>query len=165
MSIARSRAYLFSLSEGFKDTCDFHIHLPENATPKDGPSAGVGLCLALLSSLTSIKLRADVASTGEVTLRGGVLPVGGIKEKLLAAHREGIGTVLIPKDNVVDLDRVPENVKDSLRIIPISKIEQALRHCLVDMPKEVNLNNFSGLVHRSDIPRTPKPEGAEGARV
>jgi ATP-dependent Lon protease len=99
---------------------DVHIHVPEGATPKDGPSAGIGMCAALVSALTKIPARSSVAMTGEITLRGEVLPIGGLKEKLLAAHRGGIETVLIPADNEKDLAEIPKNIKDKLNIVPSS---------------------------------------------
>ena len=110
---------------------DFHIHVPEGATPKDGPSAGVALCVSLVSAITNIKVRKDIAMTGEITLSGKILPIGGLKEKLLAALRGGIKTVLIPDENKKDLKEMPKEVLDKLRIMPISHIRQALDECLV----------------------------------
>ena len=147
LSIVRSRAYIFNIDPEFARKHDFHIHIPEGATPKDGPSAGVGICIALLSSLASIPVRAHVAMTGEVNLRGLVMPVGGIKEKLLAAHREGVKTVLIPNDNISDLSKVPNKVKESLSIIPVSRIEEVIRLALADIPDSINLKDFTGLQH------------------
>ena len=147
LSIVRSRAYIFNIDPDFARKHDFHIHIPEGATPKDGPSAGVGICIALLSSLASIPVRAHVAMTGEVNLRGLVMPVGGIKEKLLAAHREGVKTVLIPNDNISDLSKVPEKVKESLSIIPVSRIEEVIRLALAEIPDSINLKDFTGLQH------------------
>ena len=147
LSIVRSRAYIFNIDPEFARKHDFHIHIPEGATPKDGPSAGVGICIALLSSLASIPVRAHVAMTGEVNLRGLVMPVGGIKEKLLAAHREGVKTVLIPNDNISDLSKVPEKVKESLSIIPVSRIEEVIRLALAEIPDSINLKDFTGLQH------------------
>ena len=112
-----------------------HIHVPEGATPKDGPSAGIGMCTALISSLTEIPVKANVAMTGEITLRGEVLPIGGLKEKLLAAHRGGIETVIIPKDNEKDLVEIPKNIKDKLDIIPVKWIDQVLEIALEKMPE------------------------------
>ena len=147
LSIVRSRAYIFNIDADFAKKYDFHIHIPEGATPKDGPSAGIGICIALLSSLASIPVRANVAMTGEVNLRGLVMPVGGIKEKLLAAHREGVKTVLIPNDNISDLAKVPTKVKESLSIIPVSRIEEVIRLALTEVPDSVNLKDFTGLQH------------------
>ena len=112
-----------------------HIHVPEGATPKDGPSAGIGMCSALISSLTEIPVKANVAMTGEITLRGEVLPIGGLKEKLLAAHRGGIETVIIPKDNEKDLVEIPKNIKDKLDIIPVKWIDEVLEIALEKMPE------------------------------
>ena len=119
MSVVRSRAKRLGIPEDFYEKKDIHIHLPEGATPKDGPSAGIGLTTALVSVLTGIPARADVAMTGEITLRGEVLAIGGLKEKLLAAHRGGIKTVLIPESNVKDLVDIPENIKSHLQIHPV----------------------------------------------
>jgi ATP-dependent Lon protease len=111
-----------------------HIHVPEGATPKDGPSAGVGMCTALISALTKIPVRSDVAMTGEITLRGEVLPIGGLKEKLLAAHRGGITTVLIPDDNTKDLAEIPDNIKEKLDIRSVKWIDEVLQVALTHMP-------------------------------
>jgi ATP-dependent Lon protease len=119
---------------GFKPTAfekkDIHVHVPEGATPKDGPSAGVGMVTAIVSVLTGIPVRKDVAMTGEITLRGRVLPIGGLKEKLLAAMRGGIKTVLVPKDNEKDLAEIPDNVKKALEIIPVTSVEEVLERAL-----------------------------------
>jgi len=109
--------------------------LPEGATPKDGPSAGIGICTAMVSILTGIPVRADVAMTGEITLRGEVLPIGGLKEKLLAAHRGGIKTVLIPEENLKDLADIPDNVKNRLEIVPVKWIDQVLELALEHPPE------------------------------
>jgi ATP-dependent Lon protease len=109
--------------------------VPEGATPKDGPSAGIGMCTALVSALTKIPVRADVAMTGEITLRGEVLPIGGLKEKLLAAQRGGIRTVLIPDENVKDLAEIPDNIKGKLQIKPVKWIDEVLQLALKDMPQ------------------------------
>ena len=108
-----------------------HVHVPEGATPKDGPSAGVAMAMAIVSVLTGIPVRKDIAMTGEITLRGRVLPIGGLKEKLLAALRSGVKTVLIPQENEKDLAEVPENVKSELEIIPVSTVDEVLAHALV----------------------------------
>jgi ATP-dependent Lon protease len=135
MSVVRSRAKRLGIAEDFYEKKDIHIHLPEGATPKDGPSAGIGLTTALVSVLTGIPARADVAMTGEITLRGEVLPIGGLKEKLLAAHRGGIKTVLIPEANVKDLVDIPENIKNHLQIHPVKWIDQVLELALERMPQ------------------------------
>ncbi len=135
MSVVRSRAKRLGIAEDFYEKKDIHIHLPEGATPKDGPSAGIGLTVALVSVLTGIPARADVAMTGEITLRGEVLPIGGLKEKLLAAHRGGIKTVLIPEANVKDLVDIPENIKNHLQIHPVKWIDQVLELALESMPQ------------------------------
>ncbi len=137
MTVVRSRAPLLGIDDEFHQKHDVHIHVPEGATPKDGPSAGVGMCTALVSALTEIPVRADVAMTGEITLRGEVLPIGGLKEKLLAAHRGGITKVLIPSDNEKDLAEIPKNIKDKLTIVPVKWIDAVLEHALVHMPLPV----------------------------
>jgi len=134
MTVVRSRAAALGLDDDFYQTKDVHIHVPEGATPKDGPSAGIGMCTALASALTEIPVRADVAMTGEITLRGEVLPIGGLKEKLLAAHRGGIKTVLIPKDNERDLVEMPKNIKQNLDIRPVQWIDEVLDIALAETP-------------------------------
>ena len=139
MSVVRSRAAKLGIAEDFYEKKDIHIHLPEGATPKDGPSAGIGLTTALVSVLTGIPARADVAMTGEITLRGEVLPIGGLKEKLLAAHRGGIKTVLIPESNVKDLVEIPDNIKNNLQIHPVKWIDQVLELALERMPHPLEI--------------------------
>ncbi|KTC77027.1 ATP-dependent protease La [Legionella brunensis] len=134
MTVVRSRAKSFGLQDDFYDKNDFHVHVPEGATPKDGPSAGIGMCTALVSALTQIPVRADVAMTGEITLRGQVLPIGGLKEKLLAAHRGGIKHVIIPEENRKDLEEIPDNVLKKLTIHPVKTIEQVLELALQRSP-------------------------------
>ena len=124
MTVVRSKADSINLPTDFFEKHDFHVHVPEGATPKDGPSAGVGMCTALISVITKIPVRADVAMTGEITLRGGVLAIGGLKEKLLAAHRGGIGHVIIPADNKKDLVDIPEKVLKKLKVHPVETIDQ-----------------------------------------
>jgi ATP-dependent Lon protease len=131
----RNRSERLGINPEFYQKHDIHIHLPEGATPKDGPSAGVGICTAIVSMLTGIPVRADVAMTGEITLRGEVLPIGGLKEKLLAAHRGGIKTVLIPEENVKDLVEIPDNIKNKLDIQPIKWIDTALELALERKPE------------------------------
>ena len=134
-TIVRSRAKSLGIDEEFHQKHDLHVHVPEGATPKDGPSAGVGMTTALVSALTQIPVKANVAMTGEITLRGEVLPIGGLKEKLLAAHRGGIATVIIPEENSKDLVEIPKNIKEKLNIIPVKWIDQVLEIALEKMPK------------------------------
>jgi ATP-dependent Lon protease len=134
MTIVRSRAASLGIEEEFYQNNDIHIHVPEGATPKDGPSAGVGMCTALVSALTQIPVKATVAMTGEITLRGEVLPIGGLKEKLLAAHRGGIKTVLIPEENRRDLTDIPANIQEQLDIKPVQWIDDVLKVALQHMP-------------------------------
>ena len=137
MTVVRSRADKWRINSDFYEKRDIHLHVPEGATPKDGPSAGIAMCTALVSSLTGNPVRADVAMTGEVTLRGEVLPIGGLKEKLLAAHRGGIKRVLIPKENERDLEEIPDNVKQDLAIYPVRWIEEVLELALEHPPEGV----------------------------
>jgi ATP-dependent Lon protease len=134
LTVVRSRAVALGISDDFHEKYDIHIHVPEGATPKDGPSAGVGMCTGLVSALTGIPVRADVAMTGEITLRGRVLPIGGLKEKLLAAHRGGIKTVIIPEENVRDLKEIPDNIKEALEICPATWIDEVLDIALAYPP-------------------------------
>ena len=133
----RSRAVDFGIEPPLFDRRDIHVHVPEGATPKDGPSAGIGMATAIISTMTGIPVRRDVAMTGEVTLRGRVLPIGGLKEKLLAALRGGIKTVLIPEENAKDIAEVPDSVKNGLEIIPVSRMDQVLQHALVRVPEPI----------------------------
>jgi len=133
-TVVRSRSKVLGIEADFHQTLDVHIHVPEGATPKDGPSAGVGMCAALVSAITNIPVRSDVAMTGEITLRGEVLPIGGLKEKLLAAHRGGISTVVIPQENEKDLAEIPKNIKDKLDIVPVRWIDEVLQVSLQHMP-------------------------------
>jgi ATP-dependent Lon protease len=135
MTVVRSRAQNLGLEPDFYQKLDIHLHVPEGATPKDGPSAGIGMCTALVSALTRIPVKSDVAMTGEITLRGEVLPIGGLKEKLLAAHRGGITTVLIPVDNQKDLVEIPDNIKGNLTIKPVKWIDEVLAIALAEQPK------------------------------
>jgi ATP-dependent Lon protease len=135
LTVVRSRSQKLGIAEEFYQKNDIHIHLPEGATPKDGPSAGIGICTAMVSVLSGIPVRADVAMTGEITLRGEVLPIGGLKEKLLAAHRGGIKTVLIPEENVKDLSEIPDNIKNRLDIHPVKWIDQVLDLALERKPQ------------------------------
>jgi ATP-dependent Lon protease len=145
MTVVRSRAQVLGVAPDFTDKNDLHIHVPEGATPKDGPSAGIAMCTALVSVLTDIPVKADVAMTGEITLRGEVLKIGGLKEKLLAAHRGGIKTVLIPIDNERDLKEIPDNIKADLTIIPVKWIDQVLEVALQHMPKPFTDEEYEAL--------------------
>ena len=138
MTVARSRSDVLGIDPAFYQKNDVHIHVPEGATPKDGPSAGIGMCTALVSALTKIPVRSNVAMTGEITLRGEVLPIGGLKEKLLAAHRGGIDTVLIPKENEKDLTEIPENIKEDLKIISVRWIDEVLAVALQRLPEPLS---------------------------
>jgi ATP-dependent Lon protease len=134
LSVVRNRSKMLGIADDFYQKTDIHIHLPEGATPKDGPSAGIAICTAIVSILTGIPVRADVAMTGEITLRGEVLPIGGLKEKLLAAHRGGIKHVLIPQENVKDLTEIPDNIKSKLEIHPVKWIDQVIDFALESKP-------------------------------
>jgi ATP-dependent Lon protease len=137
-TVVRSRASILGIKPDFYEKADIHIHVPEGAVKKDGPSAGVGMTTAIVSALTKIPVRADVAMTGEITLRGEVLPIGGLKEKLLAAHRGEIKIVLIPKENEKDLTEIPNNIKQKLEIIPVQWIDEVLEVALVNMPEPLD---------------------------
>ncbi len=139
-SYVRSRAIDFGIEPPMFEKRDIHVHVPEGATPKDGPSAGVAMVTAIVSVMTGIAVRKDVAMTGEITLRGRVLPIGGLKEKLLAALRGGIKRVLIPEDNAKDLADIPENVKNGLDIVPVARMDEVLKHALVRVPVAIEWN-------------------------
>ncbi|WP_438969861.1 endopeptidase La [Methylophaga sp.] len=149
-TVVRARSTEWGISEDFLQNHDLHVHVPEGATPKDGPSAGVGMCTALLSAITGIPVRANVAMTGEITLRGEVLAIGGLKEKLLAAHRGGIDTVLIPHDNIKDLKEIPDNVKQGLEIKPVRWINEVLEVALQHMPEGAESSDEAGKVIASE---------------
>jgi len=134
-SVVRSRARRLGITDEMFEKRDIHIHVPDGATPKDGPSAGAAMTTAFVSALTGIPVRADVAMTGEITLRGEVTAIGGLKEKLLAAHRGGIKTVLIPEENVKDLAEIPENVKSQIEIVPVKWIDKVLEVALERLPQ------------------------------
>jgi ATP-dependent Lon protease len=136
-SFVRSRAVAFGIEPPLFDRRDIHVHVPEGATPKDGPSAGVAMVTAIVSVMTGIPVRRDVAMTGEITLRGRVLPIGGLKEKLLAAARGGIKTVLIPEENEKDLSEISETIKKNLEIIPVSRMDEVLARALVRKPEPI----------------------------
>jgi ATP-dependent Lon protease len=145
LTVVRSRSQVLGVAPDFIDNHDIHIHVPEGATPKDGPSAGIAMCTTLVSVLTNIPVKADVAMTGEITLRGQVLKIGGLKEKLLAAHRGGIKTVLIPQDNERDLKDIPDNIKADLKIIPVRWIDQVLEVALQHMPTPFTDEEYQAL--------------------
>jgi ATP-dependent Lon protease len=136
-SYARSRSHALGVKPDTFEKVDIHIHVPEGATPKDGPSAGIAMATSIVSVLTKIPVAASVAMTGEVTLRGRVLPIGGLKEKLLAALRGGLKTVIIPKENEKDLAEIPDNVKKGLAIVPVATVDEVLRLALVRMPEPI----------------------------
>jgi ATP-dependent Lon protease len=152
LSVVRGRARKLGLTDDFYQKNDIHIHLPEGATPKDGPSAGVGICTAMVSVLSGVPVRADVAMTGEITLRGEVLPIGGLKEKLLAALRGGIKLVLIPTENVKDLAEIPDTIKSKLEIRPVKWIDEVLELALERAPDPL-----------PEAAAEPAPEAAGGA--
>jgi ATP-dependent Lon protease len=156
MSVVRSRAAALGIKPDFYENRDIHVHVPEGAIPKDGPSAGIGMCTALVSALTGIPVRADVAMTGEITLRGEVLPIGGLKEKLLAAARGGIKHVLIPEENRRDLDEVPDNIKQSLDIHPVQWVDEVLEVALTSKPEPLSEEELVELVKsgEGDKPNT-----------
>jgi ATP-dependent Lon protease len=142
-SYIRSRAVQFGIKPPFFDKRDIHIHVPEGATPKDGPSAGIAMATSIVSAITGIPIRRDIAMTGEITLRGRVLPIGGLKEKLLAALRAGITTVIIPQDNEKDLIEIPDNVKKGLAIFPVSHVDEVIERALVRKPEPIDWEDTS----------------------
>lgn len=149
-TVVRSRGPILGINPSFYDRHDLHIHIPEGATPKDGPSAGIGMCTALVSVLTEIPVKATVAMTGEITLRGQVLPIGGLKEKLLAAHRGGIKTVIIPDENRRDLKEIPEKIKQDLEIKPVKWIDEVLEIALQRMPKPLTEEELEELAKKDE---------------
>jgi ATP-dependent Lon protease len=156
LSVVRNRSRKLGVKEDFYQKNDIHIHLPEGATPKDGPSAGIGIVTSMVSVLSGIPVRSDVAMTGEITLRGEVLQIGGLKEKLLAAHRGGIKTVLIPEENVKDLVEIPDNIKNKLEIVPVKWIDKVLEIALERQPEPMP-------EHDASAPIPPKPDDQTGA--
>jgi ATP-dependent Lon protease len=148
-TVVRSRAQRLGILSDFHEKFDYHFHVPEGATPKDGPSAGIGMCTALVSSLTKIPVISDVAMTGEITLRGQVLPIGGLKEKLLAAHRGGIKTVIIPQENEKDLKEIPDNIKNDLDVISVQNIDDVLEIALESNPSPLSDEDFN---HPQGVP-------------
>jgi ATP-dependent Lon protease len=158
LTVVRSRAETLGLDRNFQQNFDVHIHVPEGATPKDGPSAGIGMCAALVSALARVPARSNVAMTGEITLRGEVLPIGGLKEKLLAAHRGGIDTVLIPADNEKDLVEIPKNIKDKLKIVPVKWIDEVFALALQHLPRPNRQEEASGSEREAQSQDGDKPE-------
>jgi len=165
MSVVRSRAQRLGIPNNFYEENDIHIHFPEGATPKDGPSAGIAITTALVSILTGIPVRADVAMTGEITLRGEVLPIGGLKEKLLAAHRGGIKTVLIPQQNVKDLTDVPENIKNHLDIHPVQWIDDVLELALASKPQPALIAADANETLAKDVQPADKAQESQSTAV
>jgi ATP-dependent Lon protease len=142
-SYVRSRAVAFGIEPPLFDKRDIHVHVPEGATPKDGPSAGVAMVTAIVSVMTGIPVRRDVAMTGEITLRGRVLPIGGLKEKLLAAARGGMKTVLIPEENAKDLVEIADTIKKGLEIVPVTRMDEVLERALVRKPEPIEWDEAS----------------------
>jgi len=159
VTVVRSRSAAFGIEKSFFAERDFHIHVPEGATPKDGPSAGIAMCTALISAATDTPVKSDVAMTGEITLRGEVLPIGGLKEKLLAAHRGAIKTVVIPKENEKDLVEISDEIKEDLTIVPVKWIDEVLEIALVEMPDSPKVQKTDDAsVSASDGKSKSKPE-------
>jgi ATP-dependent Lon protease len=153
----RSRSVDFGIGPSMFEKKDIHVHVPEGATPKDGPSAGVAMVTAIISVLTGIAVRKDVAMTGEITLRGRVLPIGGLKEKLLAALRAGIKKVLIPEENAKDLAEIPDEVKNKLEIVPVARMDDVLRAALVRVPEAISWDSEDAAVAAPAAPATARP--------
>ena len=162
MTVVRARADKLGINPEFHEKRDIHIHVPDGATPKDGPSAGIAMCTALVSCLTGNPVRADVAMTGEISLRGKVLPIGGLKEKLLAAHRGGIKTVIIPKDNVKDLEEIPENAKNNLTIHAVETIDEVLGIALENPPEGIEFIKHEPLMKKV---KTTRKTGEKAKRA
>jgi ATP-dependent Lon protease len=164
LTFVRSRSEILGISKDFHEKWDLHIHVPEGATPKDGPSAGIGMCTAIVSVLTGIPVRADVAMTGEITLRGQVLPIGGLKEKLLAAQRGGVKNVIIPLENERDLKEIPDNVKENLTIYPVKWMDEVLEIALERLPKPklAGEENVDAVVADSEAAEVTEPVAEVG---
>ncbi len=152
LSFVKARAPSYGIKPSLFSRRDIHLHLPEGAVPKDGPSAGVGIVTAIVSTLTGIPVRRDVAMTGEVTLRGRVLPIGGLKEKLLAALRGGIETVLIPSENEKDLAEIPENITSELNIVPVSHVDEVLAQALAEKVEPIEWSEEDELASHATAP-------------
>ena len=164
MTVVRAKSQTLGIAASLHDARDVHIHVPEGATPKDGPSAGIAMCTALVSSFTNIPIRADVAMTGEITLRGEVLPIGGLKEKLLAARRGGIETVIIPHENERDLQEVPDNIKENLKIRPVKWIDEVLAIALERSPEPLSDEDYMKGYKDMPAPEEPTDETNETKR-
>ena len=136
ISYIRSVSRKYAIADDFFEKHDIHVHIPEGAVPKDGPSAGITMATAMVSGLTGRKVRSDVAMTGEITIRGNVLPIGGLKEKVLAAYREGIKTIILPMENKRDIEDIPENVREKLEFVPVEQMDQVLTKALLPAGKE-----------------------------
>ena len=157
-SYVRSRSTEFGIVPTIFEKKDIHVHIPEGATPKDGPSAGVGMCTSIVSALTGIPVRNNVAMTGEITLRGRILPIGGLKEKLIAALRGGITVVLIPKDNEKDIAEIPDNVKRGLEIIPVATVDEVIANALTRAPVPIEWSEPSD----GDVPSATDKDSTSG---
>jgi len=164
MTVVRAKSQTLGIAASLHDARDVHFHVPEGATPKDGPSAGIAMCTALVSSFTNIPIRADVAMTGEITLRGEVLPIGGLKEKLLAARRGGIETVIIPHENERDLQEVPDNIKENLKIRPVKWIDEVLAIALERSPEPLSDEDYMKGYRGMPAPEEPTDETNETKR-
>jgi ATP-dependent Lon protease len=160
-SYVRSRAVAFGIEPPLFDKRDIHVHVPEGATPKDGPSAGVAMVTAIVSVMTGIPVRRDVAMTGEITLRGRVLPIGGLKEKLLAAARGGMKTVLIPEENAKDLVEISDAIKKGLEIIPVTRMDEVIARALVRKPEAITWDDAKALATPAVV-ETPVEEDGSG---
>lgn len=165
LSVVRARSNILGVTKNFFEKHDIHIHVPEGATPKDGPSAGISMCTALVSVLTNLPVRANFAMTGEITLRGEVLPIGGVKEKLLAAHRSGIKNVIIPVENVKDLKEIPDNIKKDLNIHPVRWIDEVLRLALNGYPNRLPRRNKKTKVSLVSVSKKDKIRKTERIRA
>jgi ATP-dependent Lon protease len=157
----RSRAVAFGIEPPLFDKRDIHVHVPEGATPKDGPSAGVAMVTAIVSVMTGIPVHRDVAMTGEITLRGRVLPIGGLKEKLLAAARGGMKTVLIPEENAKDLTEISDSIKKGLEIIPVTRMDEVIAHALVRKPEPITWDDAKAAATPAAV-ETPADEDGSG---
>jgi len=162
-SFVRSKSTTLGIKPPEFENIDIHVHVPEAATPKDGPSAGVGMVTSIVSVLTGIPVRRDIAMTGEVTLRGNVLPIGGLKEKLLAALRGGITTVLIPADNEKDLTEIPDVITDGLKIIPVSDVMDVLELALIRMPDAIDWDEEAEAAKAAAVASAKKTAGGATA--